>query len=284
MELRRLSLERTGREDTIMRGGRGRGGITVVAVANLKGGVGKTTTAVHLAAGLARSSRPAVLVDLDSQGSATAHLVDPALSGPGILRVVAREATLAEALRPTGTDGLRILPWSGVPEAREGNWEEAPLDPDALRSILHSIRDPEPGYVVVDTPPHVGPRTVSALAAADAVIVPVNCEYLPILGLKQFNEALGRIRNRLRLPIRVGGYLLTQVDRRERITWEVEEILRRTFGSLVFRTMIRIDTKLKACPSHRMTIFEFEGESGRARQDYADLVEEFVARVESEEE
>ncbi len=251
---------------------------TVICVSNLKGGVGKTTTAVHLAAGLARTARPALLVDLDAQGSATAHLLDPASVGPGVGEVLEGRATLAEAVRPSGTEGLSILPWSGVPETHE----RLGADPSALKRVLGSMPSPAPRYVIVDTPPHMGGPTLAALMATDFILVPVNCEYLPILGLKQFNEALARIRNRHRIPGRVLGYLLTQVDRRERITWEVEDILRRTFGSMVFCTMIRIDTRLKSCPSHRTTIFEFEPETGRAHQDYRAFVEEAVARVETE--
>jgi chromosome partitioning protein len=245
----------------------------VVSVANLKGGVGKTTTAVHLAAGLARRGRETLLVDLDAQGSATSHLLESGGPGPGAVEVMRGQAELAEAARATSTEGLWVLPWSGAPEATDA----FPSDPDALRRVLTGQRR----YVIVDTPPHVGASTVAAIAASDWILVPVNCEYLPILGLKQFNEALGRIRMKLRIPARVLGYLLTQVDRRERITWEVEEILRKTFGSRVMRTMIRIDTKLKSCPSHRTTIYEFENEKGRAHSDYTAFVEEFLSRVES---
>lgn len=252
--------------------------ITVISVANLKGGVGKTTTAVHLAAGLARKNRPTMLVDLDAQGSATAHLVDPTTVGAGVGEVLSNRAALAEALRPTDTEGLTVLPWSGEPEMHE----KIGGDPGALTRVLGEIGSAGPRYVVVDTPPQLGGPTITALVASTWILVPVNCEYLPILGLKQFNEALARIRNRHRIPARIIGYLLTQVDRRERITWEVEDILRRTFGSQVMRTMIRIDTKLKSCPSHRTTIFEFENESGRARQDYTDFVAELLDRAESD--
>jgi len=255
---------------------------TVVSVANLKGGVGKTTTAVHLAAGLALRGDRGLIVDLDAQGSATSHLVDPSLEGPGAIEVVSGDVDVDDAALDTEIEGLRLLRWSGAPEATESLQERAAANPRALALALGDMEDP-PAWVVVDTPPHVGATTQAAFAASDWILVPVNCEYLPILGLKQFNESLARIRMRLRIPARVLGYLLTQVDRRERITWEVEEILRRTFGSRVFRTMIRIDTKLKACPSHRTTIFQYENESGRARQDYTALVEEFVARLAEEE-
>jgi len=253
-------------------------GPTIVSVANLKGGVGKTTTAVHLAAGLAIRGRETLLVDLDAQGSATSHLLEPA-PGPGVADVLRGLIPASDALRPTPIDRLRVLPWSGDPEAMDAVMETAP--PGAIRNALSQVERSE--WILVDTPPHMGAATRAAIASSDWILVPVTCEYLPILGLKQFNEALARIRTRSRIPARVLGYVLTQVDRRERITWEVEEILRRTFGSRVFRTMIRTDTKLKSCPSHRTTIYSYEAESGRARTDYEALVAEFILRVESPE-
>ena len=109
--------------------------------------------------------------------------------------------------------------------------------------------------------------------------MPVSCEYLPILGLKLFGETLGRMRARLGARCDVLGYLLTMYDRREKITAEVEKILRRNFGDAVFADPIRVNTRHKAAPSHKKTIYEFEGKSGKGRSDYEKLVDGVLARL-----
>jgi chromosome partitioning protein len=133
--------------------------------------------------------------------------------------------------------------------------------------------------IVIDTAPYLGLLTTNALVAADHVLVPVSCEYLPILGLKLFNETLSRIRSRLHARASVLGYLLTMIDRRESITAEVEALLKRTFGDQVLPGGIRVNTKHKASPSHKKTIFEYEGKAGRGRADYDRLTEEVVKRA-----
>src|SRR5262249_14452718 len=127
-------------------------------------------------------------------------------------------------------------------------------------------------HVVVDTAPYLGLLTTNALVAADHILVPVSCEYLPVLGLKLFSETLVRIRAGLGAACDVLGYLLTMSDRRERITREVEAIIRRNFGAEVFAQPIRINTRCKAAPSHKQTIYEFEGARGKGRSDYEQLV------------
>jgi chromosome partitioning protein len=133
--------------------------------------------------------------------------------------------------------------------------------------------------VGVDTAPYLGLLTTNALVAAEHIVVPVSCEYLPILGLKLFGETLGRMRARLGARCDVLGYLLTMYDRREKITTEVEKIIRRTFGAAVFADPIRVNTRHKAAPSHKKTIFEFEGKSGKGRSDYEKLVDGVLARL-----
>jgi chromosome partitioning protein len=132
--------------------------------------------------------------------------------------------------------------------------------------------------IVIDTAPYLGLLTINALAASDEVLVPVSCEYLPVLGLKLFTETLAKIRSRLGVRAEIVGYLLTMYDRRERITLEIEQILRRTFGDAVMPTPIRINTRHKAAPSHRQTIYEFEGSAGKGVRDYEKLVDELLAR------
>ena len=120
---------------------------------------------------------------------------------------------------------------------------------------------------------------MNALVAADSLLVPVSCEYLPILGLKLFSDALARIRSRIGAPCNVLGYLLTMYDRREKITLEIEGLMRKTFGGAVFPHPVRISTRHKAAPSFRKTIYQFDGPRGRGREDYERVVEEVLGRL-----
>ncbi len=256
------------------------GAPVILAVANQKGGVGKTTTAVNLAAGLALRGLNTLLVDLDIQGSAGASLGATLAEGEvDVARVLLEERPLSDAVRPTRFERLSVAP------AGEGM---AVVDLHLAsvygreRVFERSLRCPalsSTDVVVVDTAPYLGLLTVNALVAADRVIVPVSCEYLPVLGLKLFGETLAKLRDRAGAKAEVLGYLLTMVDRRERITTEVEELLRERFGEAVFEGVIRANTHHKAAPSHRRTIFEHEPEGGRGREDYERLTDEVMSRA-----
>jgi chromosome partitioning protein len=147
-----------------------------------------------------------------------------------------------------------------------------------LSRILSTVGE-KVDHVVIDTAPYLGLLTTNAIVAAENIVVPVSCEYLPILGLKLFGETLGRMRTRLGARCDVLGYLLTMYDRREKITAEVEKIIRRNFGAAVFPDPIRVNTRHKAAPSHKKTIFEFESKSGKGRSDYEKLVDAVLARL-----
>jgi chromosome partitioning protein len=254
---------------------------SIICIANQKGGVGKTTTAVNLSAGLARRGLRTLLVDLDIQGSATASLVR---MPPGPQSTVAEclidELPLDGVARPTSTAGLLVAPAGETMAVVDIHLATAMGRERVLERVLDSgglIHEID--VVVIDTAPYLGLLTTNALVAADHVLVPVSCEYLPILGLKLFNDTLTRIRTRLGARAQVLGYLMTMVDRREAITGEIDALLRRTFGDLVLPDVIRVDTRHKASPSHRKTIFEYQGPRGRGRQDYERLTDEVVRRA-----
>ena len=252
--------------------------MAIICISNQKGGVGKTTTAVSLAAGLARRGRRVLLVDLDIQGSASAALGVSVPEGePSVAEVLVADRAMADVIRPTGTDDLFIAPSGELLATVDLQLASAMAREFVLERALRPVRG-QYDDIVIDTAPYLGLLTINALAASDYVLVPVSCEYLPILGLKLFTETLGKIRARLGVQTEVLGYLLTMYDRRERITTEVEAILRRTFGELVLPTPIRVNTRHKAAPSHRQTIYEFEGPSGKGVRDYEKLVDEVLAR------
>lgn len=255
--------------------------MSILCIANQKGGVGKTTTAVNLAAGLARRGHKVLLVDLDIQGSATATFGVKLKEGePSVAECLVHERQLEHVVRETSRENLFLAPAGETLAAVDVHLATAMAREHVLTRCLSTVVD-KVDYVVIDTAPYLGLLTTNALVAAEHIVVPVSCEYLPILGLKLFGETLTRIRARLGAQCRVLGYLLTMYDRRERITTEVEKILRRNFGDAVFADPIRVNTRHKAAPSHKKTIFEFESKSGKGRSDYEKLVDGVLARLDA---
>ena len=253
--------------------------MSIVCIANQKGGVGKTTTAVNLAAGLAGRGQRVLLLDLDIQGSATATLgVSLEAGEPSVAECLTGERPILDVIRATSTDGLKLAPAGERLAVVDIQLASAMAREQVLKRCLATSL-PLFDHVIIDTAPYLGLLTMNALVAADYILVPVSCEYLPILGLKLFGETLARIRGSLGAPCDVLGYLLTLYDGREKITTEVEQILRRNFGDAVFPQPIRINTRHKAAPSHRKTIFQYEGPKGRGRADYDRLAEEVLDRM-----
>jgi chromosome partitioning protein len=255
--------------------------MSILCIANQKGGVGKTTTAVNLAAGLARRGHKVLLVDLDIQGSATATLGVRLKEGePSVAECLVHERQIEHVVRETSTENLFLAPAGETLAAVDIHLATAMAREHVFTRCLSTVGE-KVDYVVVDTAPYLGLLTTNAIVAAEHLLVPVSCEYLPILGLKLFSETLTRMRARLGAKCDVLGYLLTMYDRREKITAEVEKILRRNFGDAVFPDPIRVNTRHKAAPSHKKTIFEFEAKSGKGRSDYEKLVDGVLARIDA---
>jgi len=252
-----------------------------IAIANQKGGVGKTTTAVNLGAGLANRGFCSLVVDLDIQCNTT-HILYRELSEDeeGMCEVILDEKKLDSILTPTATPNLWVAP-SGESLVHADLNLAAMMGRDSiLRHCMNSERMNEFDFVLIDTSPYLGLLTINALVAADYVLIPVSCEFLPLLGIKWLLRTIRQVKEKLHPRVETLGYLLTMYDRREGITKDVEDILRDQFGDDVFSTKIRVNTKHKAAPSEHKTIFEYEASDlGRGTNDYNRLTDEFLERL-----
>jgi chromosome partitioning protein len=257
-----------------------------IAVANQKGGVGKTTTSVNLGASLASRGFKTLVLDLDIQCNTT-HVLYRELreEEEGICEVILDEKPLDGIIQPTTTPNLYIAP-AGESLAHADLNLAAMMGRDSiLRACLNSETVNAFDYVIIDTSPYLGLLTVNALVASDYIVIPVSCEFLPLLGIKWLLRTIKQVKTKLHPGLEILGYVLTMYDRREGITRDVEDILRDQFGELVFDTRIRVNTKHKAAPSEHKTIFEYEGQSGgRGSQDYTNFTNEVLARLKALEE
>jgi len=253
----------------------------VIAIANQKGGVGKTTTAVNLGAGLAQLGNKVLVVDLDAQGNAT-FVLHRRLDEDeiGVCEVLLGELPITDSVVETSVENLFLAPAGESLANADLNLANMIGREMVLKSSLAKAKEEDFDYVLIDNPPYLGLLTINSLVAADYVIVPVSCEYLPLLGLKFLSKTIGKVKAKLHKDLKVMGYLLTMYDRREKITFTVEDTLREKFQELVFPNPIRINTKQKGAPSRSQTIFQYEhSESGKGTQDFMALTEEVVSRI-----
>jgi chromosome partitioning protein len=222
---------------------------TVFAIVNQKGGVGKTTTAVNVAACIAEAGWPTLLADVDPQANATLGLGLAKDLQPSIYEVLAGAAPIGAAIRPTAIERLHLLP-SG-PDLAGAN-VELPREAGSerrLREALAGVRD-DYTYLLLDCPPSLGPLTVNALVAADRVIVPVQTEYFALEGLAGLLDTLSLVQRELNPRLTVAGMLLTMHDGRTRLARDVEREVRQHFPQLVFDTVIPRNVRVSEAPSY----------------------------------
>jgi chromosome partitioning protein len=250
----------------------------VLALANLKGGVGKTTTAVNLAACLAEAGARTLVVDLDPQANATSGLGERA--GAASTYDLLDGAPLGDVVQETRFPGLDLVPsrpelaGAAVELARREDGEG--FLPDALAPARERY-----AFAFVDCPPSLGPLTVNGLAAADRVLVPVQCEYYALEGLAQLVRSIDLVRARLNPRLALAGLLLTMVDGRTRLAADVAGEVRRHFGELVFEAVVPRSVRLAEAPSHGLPITAYDRHSAGADAYYrvaGELVERSAAR------
>lgn len=251
----------------------------IFSVTNQKGGVGKTTTTANLGAGLAIKGYDVLLIDLDIQGNLTQTFIGDIGDSTNICEILLSESKVDKIVRPTKLKRLDIVPAGETLATADINISSMLGREYLLKNALNSEKVKKYDFVFVDNPPYLSLLTINSLAVSDFIIVPVSCEYLPLVGLKQLLKTIDRIKAKINPKVELFGLLLTMYDKREAITIQVEEILRERFGKDVFNTLIRINTRAKAAPSASETIFEFENFSGRGSEDFSNLTIEFIDRL-----
>lgn len=251
----------------------------VLAIANQKGGVGKTTTSINLAASLAKTRRRVLLVDLDPQGNATMGSgVNKAECRLTSYEVLIGEATLEAALQHLEVSGYDLVPANSRLSGAEVELIEIGDRERRLRTALGATRGGY-DYVLIDCPPALNLLTVNALVAADAVLIPMQCEYYALEGLTALLNTIQKIRERLNPTLRIEGLLRTMYDPRNNLDNEVSAQLKRHFGDKLYRTIIPRNVRLAEAPSHGKPVIAYDMQS-KGAQAYLALAGEILRREE----
>jgi len=249
----------------------------IIAIANQKGGVGKTTTAVNLSASLVRHGKKILLIDFDPQGSTSVGL-DKRVENEeiDIYRALIGQKKLQDIILKTEVDNLFIIPTGNNLSGAEIELVSAFSREGKLKNILLPIID-KYDYIIIDCPPSLGLLTINALNAAHSVLIPLQCEYYAMEGLSQLLTTIDLVKRSLNPSLCIEGILLTMFDKRNKLSQQVVEEIRHHFGEAVFNTIIPRNVRLSESPSHGKAAICYDPASSGARA-YIDLSDEFVER------
>ncbi len=258
-----------------------RSGPRIVAIANQKGGVGKTTTAINLAAALAEQGRTVLIADLDPQGNASTGLgVQPSERKWTIYDVLMGHRSLHDAMIPTAVEGLWLIPSSSDLASIDLELSRQPDRSGRLRKAfsesLSAARKFD--FVILDCPPSLNLLTVNAMVAADSVLLPLQSEFFALEGLSQLMMTIRQIRTKANPELRIEGVLLTMHDARNNLAQQVEADARANLGDLVFRTIVPRNVRVSEAPSFGVPVLRYDTQS-RGAQAYRSLANEIMTRL-----
>lgn len=248
----------------------------IIAIANQKGGVGKTTTSVNLSAGLASIGKRVLLIDIDPQGNTTSGVgINKADVENCIYDVLINEVDPREAILPTMVDGLSIIPATIQLAGAEIELVPTISREVRLKRAISQVKG-QFDYVIIDCPPSLGILTINSLTAADSVLIPIQCEYYALEGLSQLLNTVRLVQKHLNTSLQIEGVLLTMFDARTNLGIQVIEEVKKYFQQKVYKTVIPRNVRLSEAPSHGQSIITYDPKS-KGAEVYLELAKEVVS-------
>ena len=251
----------------------------MIAIGNQKGGVGKTTTTVNLGAALAFQGKKVLIIDMDSQGNATSGLgVERADVHHSMFEILVDQISVEDCILPTSRENLWIIPSTVQLAGAEAELATADNREARLKQAVAPIKD-QYDYILIDCPPSLGQLSLNAFTASDTILIPVQCEYYALEGLSQLLNTIRLVQRTYNKAFRIEGVLLTMLDARTNLGYEVVEEVRKYFQEKVYKTIITRNVRLSEAPSYGPSVIDYDPKS-RGAEMYLELAKEVLANGE----